>query len=74
MSKLPGEISRRAFLRAMARLGWSLLRVRGSHHQFVHDRFPGVLTVAMHDTISRVAVRKTLKAAGIEEDGFLDAL
>lgn len=74
MSRLPGEISRRAFLRGMARLGWSVLRTRGSHHQLVHPRFPGVLTVAIHDTLSRHALKKVLKAAGIAEEEFLRAL
>ena len=55
-------------------LGWKLLRVSGSHHQLGHAQFPGVLTVAMHGTISRVAVKKTLKTAGIEEDELLEAL
>ncbi len=74
MSRLPGEISRRAFLRAMGRLGWSVLRIRGNHHQLVHPRFRGVLTVAIHDTLSRPALKKVLKAAGIDEDDFLRAL
>jgi len=74
VSKLPGEISRRACLRAMERLGWSVLRVSGSHFQLGHRAVLGVITVAMHGTISRVAVKKTLKAAGIDEREFLKAL
>ena len=74
MSRLPGELSRRTFLRAMARLGWSVLRIRGSHHQLVHPRFPGVLTVAIHDTLSRPALKKVLKAAGIDPDDFQQVL
>ena len=70
MSRLPGEISRRAFLRAMERLGWHVERIAGSHHQLAHPEFPGVITVAIHATISRVAVLKTLKMAGIDPDDF----
>lgn len=74
MARLPGEISRAKFLRAMKRLGWTVERTKGSHHQLVHPGFSGVLTVAIHGSISRIAVRKTLKLAGIDEDEFLRAL
>jgi len=33
-----------------------------------------VLTVAIHDTLSRPALKKVLKVAGIDEDDFLQAL
>jgi hypothetical protein len=33
-----------------------------------------VLTVAIHDTLSRPALKKALKAAGIDEDDFMRAL
>ena len=55
----------------MERMGWSVLRIRGSHHQLVHPRFPGVLTIAIHDTLSRPAMKKVLKAGGIEEEDFI---
>ena len=58
----------------MGRLGWYVLRIRGSHHQLVHDKFPGVLTVAIHDTLSRPALKKVLKAAGIDEEAFFNVL
>ncbi len=58
----------------MNRLGWSPLRIRGSHHQLVHPRFPGVITVAIHGTLSRAALKKVLKATGIAEEDFLGAL
>ena len=74
MRRLPGELPRRKFLRAMSRLGWTVERVRGSHHQLVHPDYPGVVTVAVHRTISRVAVRKTLRFAGIDEEAFLRVL
>ena len=57
----------------MGRLGWTVLRIRGSHHQLVHPRFPGVLTVAVHDMLGRPALKKVLKVAGIDEDDFLRA-
>ena len=58
----------------MDRLGWHLLRVKGSHFQLGDPESPGVITVAIHATISRTAVRKTLKIARIDVDDFLRAL
>ncbi len=54
----------------MGRLGWSVARVTGSHHQFTHPDFPGVITVALHGTISRIAIKKALKMAGIDPEDF----
>jgi predicted RNA binding protein YcfA (HicA-like mRNA interferase family) len=74
MSRLPGEIDGRRFLRAMARFGWTVRRQRGSHRRLVHPDRPNRITVSFHDTIGRTIVRKILRHAGIDEDEFLKAL
>lgn len=58
----------------MGRLGWKVVRVVGSHHQLAHANFPGVITVAMHATISKDRSTKDLKMAGIDPEDFLRAL
>ena len=32
-------------IREITEAGWTLQRVRGSHHVFVHPRLPGILVV-----------------------------
>lgn len=53
MTKLPGEVSFSRFLRAMSRFGWTVVRVKGSHHQLQHADVANVITVyASRGTIS----------------------
>lgn len=73
MTVLPGEIDGIRFLRAMARFGWTVVRVKGSHR--ILRRADGkVLMVAFHGTLSRNSVRRALREAGIDEDGFEEPL
>ena len=75
MTKLPGDVPFPRFLRAMSRFGWTVLRVRGSHHQLQHPDVPNVITVyASHGTISRPLIKKVLKDARIEEEAFAEEL
>ncbi|MEK7681671.1 MAG: type II toxin-antitoxin system HicA family toxin [Chloroflexota bacterium] len=34
--------------RSLQRDGWRLVRSRGSHHQFKHDKKPGLVTLSIH--------------------------
>lgn len=74
MASLPGEIDGRRFLRAMARLGWLLETQHGSHRKLVHPAREGFLVVAFHRNLGRNSVRRILRAAGISEQEFLEAL
>lgn len=71
---LPGEIDGKRFLRAMARLGWSVARSRGSHRVLRDDRSGRILVVAFHGNLSRNSVRRALKEAGIDEADFIERL
>jgi predicted RNA binding protein YcfA (HicA-like mRNA interferase family) len=70
---LPGEVDGIRFLRNLARFGWVVSRVKGSHR--VLRRADGkVLIVAFHGTLSRNSVRRALRDAGIDEDEFTESL
>ncbi|MHB8604921.1 MAG: type II toxin-antitoxin system HicA family toxin [Thermoplasmatota archaeon] len=74
MARLPAEIDGRRFLRALARLGWTLETQRGSHRKLRHPAQPRFLVVAFHTTVSRASVRAALRDAGITDDEFLRVL
>ena len=75
MTKLPGEVSLSRFLRAISRFGWTVARIKGSHHQIQHPDVANVITVyASRGTISRVLMKKVLKDARIDEDAFAEEL
>lgn len=67
---LPGELDGKRFLRAMARLGWSVISTRGSHRKLRRAEGGRTVVVAFHDSLSRNSVRRALREAGIEEDAF----
>lgn len=74
MSQLPGEIDRRRFLRAMGRLGWHVLSVRGSHFKLVEAASGRALIVSAHGKVRRHAILSTLHLAKISVEEFLAAL
>ncbi len=73
MSQLPGEIDGRRFLRAMARLGWHVATVRGSHFTLVSAVNPRKVRVAFHATLSRHSVKRALEEAEVTLEEFLEA-
>jgi len=60
------------FLRAMARLGWHVVRQHGSHRVLQHQGTGATLTVAFHGTIKRSFAKKILGQAGLSEEEFLE--
>jgi predicted RNA binding protein YcfA (HicA-like mRNA interferase family) len=74
MADIPGEIAGPRFLRAMGRLGWRVIRQRGSHRVLAREGGTKVLIVAFHRSLGRTSVRRVLKDAGIDEADFLRAL
>jgi predicted RNA binding protein YcfA (HicA-like mRNA interferase family) len=70
---LPGEVDGARFLRALARLGWTVARQRGSH-RILNDATGKAISVSFHGSIRRGAIRNTLRLTGITERDFLDAL
>lgn len=67
------DLDGRRVLRAFARLGWSEVRVVGSHHILKKEGHPAVLTVPVHRgrTIKQGLMRGLLKAASLSEEEFL---
>lgn len=75
MTKLPGEVRLARFLKAMGRFGWTVARIKGSHHQLQHLEVKNVITVyASRGTISRALMKKVLKDAGVDEEEFAGEL
>lgn len=70
---LPGTMAGAKVLRALARFGWSVARVSGSHRILRHVS-GRTLVVAFHGELSRISVRRLLRDAGIPENEFLAEL
>jgi predicted RNA binding protein YcfA (HicA-like mRNA interferase family) len=62
-------------VRAFERLGWTLVRSRGSHHALARVDTPGVIIVPVKKgrTIPEGTARKILKQAGLSEEEFFGA-
>jgi predicted RNA binding protein YcfA (HicA-like mRNA interferase family) len=62
-------------IRALERLGWIVVRSKGSHHALAKAGRPGVITVAVKKgrTLPEPTARGILKQAGWSEDEFLAA-
>jgi predicted RNA binding protein YcfA (HicA-like mRNA interferase family) len=54
--------------------GWFMVRVRGSHRQFKHNRKTGIVTIAGHlnDDLAKGTVNSILKQAGIKHGKKVD--
>lgn len=62
-------------IRALERLGWQVVRSRGSHHALARPGRSGVIVIPVHKgrTLVEPLARKILKQAGISENEFLQA-
>ncbi len=74
MARLPGEVDGRRFLRAIARLGWTVESQRGSHRKLIHPGSDRFIVVAFHRVIRRNSIRHVLRLAGIAEEEFIQVL
>jgi predicted RNA binding protein YcfA (HicA-like mRNA interferase family) len=46
--------------------GWTLKTIKGSHHQYIHPKKPGKVTIPHHSRdIAPVIIKSILKQAGI---------
>jgi predicted RNA binding protein YcfA (HicA-like mRNA interferase family) len=60
-------------IKALARLGWSVARVSGSHHILTKSgHSPVTIPVKKGATLKEGTARSILKKAGISEDEFFD--
>jgi predicted RNA binding protein YcfA (HicA-like mRNA interferase family) len=62
-------------IRALERLGWQVVRSKGSHHALAKPGRPGVITIPVHRgrTLVERTARNILKEAGITEEAFFNA-
>ncbi len=72
MPDLP-SISGREAVRAFERAGFSLDRVKGSHHILKKPGHPNALAVPVHGNknVKKGTLRALIKAAGLTEDEFI---
>jgi predicted RNA binding protein YcfA (HicA-like mRNA interferase family) len=62
--------SSRVVLKALEEDGWKLVRVRGSHHQFIHPSKPGRVTVPHpRQDLTTGTLRSIFRQAGIAWKG-----
>jgi len=60
-------------IKALARLGWTVVRVSGSHHILAKPgRPPVTVPVKKGATLREGTARSILKQAGVGEDEFFD--
>ncbi len=60
-------------IKALARLGWTVVRVSGSHHILAKPgHAPATVPVKKGATLKEGTARSILKQAGVTEDEFFD--
>jgi len=67
-------VSGREAAKAFERLGWVLLRRRGSHLVFGKPEVPANLTIPDHRELARGTLRALIRTAGITVEDFVAAL
>jgi predicted RNA binding protein YcfA (HicA-like mRNA interferase family) len=72
MPPLP-VISGRQCVRALERLGYRVVRQRGSHLRLHHDERPPI-TIPDHPTLDRGTLRSILRAASVDPEELLRLL
>ena len=72
MSKTP-IVSAHEVLRALAKLGYSEARQKGSHVR-LHSSGRAPVTVPMHNPVAPGTLRSVLKTVGISVDEFVELL
>ena len=59
-------MSSRMLIRQLEAAGWQRVRIRGSHHQFMHASKPGVITVPHpRKDLGIGLIKAILEAAGL---------
>ena len=69
-------ISGRQAVRAFERIGYEVIRQRGSHLRLRHPQDPQrqPLTVPDHDTLKPGLLRRLIRDAQLDVEGFVDLL
>ena len=71
LPKLP-SLSGKKVIRALSRLGFVVVRQRGSH--VVLQRGADMVTVPMHDPVKKSTLKSILKQADVTLEDFLEQL
>ncbi len=60
-------------MRALARLGFGLVREGASHSVFQHADDPSrMLVLPRHSRVKRLLLKRILQEAGVSEEGFME--
>ena len=71
MTLIP-PVKKAKFLKLLTLLGYTLIKVRGSHHKFnKKPALPRPLILTLIDPIPGIYIRQNLKQIGISEDDYL---
>jgi predicted RNA binding protein YcfA (HicA-like mRNA interferase family) len=73
MSKLP-VVSGADCIKALTKIGFDVVRQRGSHITLVRQDPSTQLTVPNHKTIAKGTLRSLIRDAGLTVDEFIDLL
>ncbi len=75
MSRLPA-LTGREVIRAFERAGFSLVRIRGSHHILRKEGCPYAISIPVHGgkPVSKGLLMSQIKLAGLSEKDFLELL
>ncbi|KAB8321143.1 type II toxin-antitoxin system HicA family toxin [Tolypothrix campylonemoides VB511288] len=64
----------REVVKTFEKLGWEVVRQRGSHIILTKQGHPATLSVPNHDEVARGTLRSLIAKAGISVEEFLEAL
>ncbi len=64
----------REVIRTFRRLGWRVVRQRGSHIIMVKDGHRATLSIPDHSEVARGTLRSLISKAGVTVDEFLNAI
>jgi predicted RNA binding protein YcfA (HicA-like mRNA interferase family) len=67
-------LSGRKVVRAFEKLGWQVVRQRGSHIVMVRDGEITTLSIPDHKEVAKGALRSLIRSAGITVDEFYDQI
>lgn len=73
MSRVP-VLRPRAVVKAFEKLGWEVVRQRGSHIILTKEGHIATLSVPNHSEVARGTLRSLIARAGITVEEFLEAL
>ena len=67
-------LSGRKVVRAFEKLGWQVVRQRGSHIVMVRDGEIATLSIPDHKEVAKGTLRSLIRSAGITVDEFCDQI